>query len=204
MPSNPGESGAPVFTASGQVVAIKMGGYDKSQNLNLLVPLNLAQNLLNLVPDRNQGPYVALRRIIADAWRDRFVRFSRPENEAYDVLTLNESSNCTLTYSDRSYSRFNDKVIDQLWENKALLGKLRPEYIGISEGSGVLEGRWMVTIEDSRHARALGVGRRNLVGPFLTASMQFGNDYLGSMIFPKKEQAERVSILLREIIKSCN
>jgi S1-C subfamily serine protease len=51
MPSNPGDSGAPVFLSSGEVVAIKFGGYDDAQNINLLVPMNLAGDLLTKVPD---------------------------------------------------------------------------------------------------------------------------------------------------------
>src|SRR6267378_2258912 len=51
MPSNPGDSGAPVFLASGEVVAIKVGGYEDLQNVNLLIPMNLAQDLVNSVPD---------------------------------------------------------------------------------------------------------------------------------------------------------
>jgi S1-C subfamily serine protease len=51
MPSNLGDSGAPVFIASGEVVAIKRGGYQDAQNINLLIPLNLAQDLLGKVPD---------------------------------------------------------------------------------------------------------------------------------------------------------
>jgi hypothetical protein len=51
MPSNPGDSGAPVFVSSGEVVAIKVGGYDNAQNINLLIPLNLAEGLLIEVPD---------------------------------------------------------------------------------------------------------------------------------------------------------
>jgi len=55
MASNPGDSGAPVFTASGEVVAIKFGGYGDMQNVNLLIPMNLAQDLLILVPDLDTG-----------------------------------------------------------------------------------------------------------------------------------------------------
>lgn len=51
MPSNPGDSGAPVFLASGEAVAIKLGGYDNAQNINLLIPINLARGLLIEVPD---------------------------------------------------------------------------------------------------------------------------------------------------------
>jgi S1-C subfamily serine protease len=51
MPSNPGDSGAPVFLPSGKVVAIKVGGYETLQNVNLLIPINLAQDLLITVPD---------------------------------------------------------------------------------------------------------------------------------------------------------
>jgi Trypsin-like peptidase domain len=55
MPSNRGDSGAPVFLTSGEVVAIKVGGYDDAQNINLLVPMNLANDLLSLVPDLSDG-----------------------------------------------------------------------------------------------------------------------------------------------------
>jgi V8-like Glu-specific endopeptidase len=48
MPSNPGDSGAPVFLTSGEVVAIKVGGYEGLQNVNLLIPINLAQDLVIL------------------------------------------------------------------------------------------------------------------------------------------------------------
>jgi len=55
MPSNPGDSGAPVFLPSGEVVAIKVGGYDDAQGINHLVPMNLANDLLSLVPDLSNG-----------------------------------------------------------------------------------------------------------------------------------------------------
>jgi hypothetical protein len=57
MPSNPGDSGAPVFLPSGEVIAIKVGAYatdeykKDTQNMNLLLPINAAQDLLALVPD---------------------------------------------------------------------------------------------------------------------------------------------------------
>ena len=54
MPSNPGDSGAPVFISSGKVVGIKRGGYEGLQNVNQIIPLNLAQNLISeavLPPD---------------------------------------------------------------------------------------------------------------------------------------------------------
>lgn len=57
MPSNPGESGAPVFSDStGKVVAIKAGGYDDAQKLNLVIPINLAGPLLTQVPDLSTIP----------------------------------------------------------------------------------------------------------------------------------------------------
>lgn len=49
MPSNPGESGAPVFDAvTSTVVAMKYGGKDpaKVQNINSLTPINLAEPIL--------------------------------------------------------------------------------------------------------------------------------------------------------------
>jgi len=47
MPSNPGESGAPVFTASdGKVVALKLGDYDMAQSLSYVIPINMASSLL--------------------------------------------------------------------------------------------------------------------------------------------------------------
>jgi len=51
MPSNPGESGAPVFLPSGEVVGIKFGGYDDKQLLNLVIPINFAHDLLAEVGD---------------------------------------------------------------------------------------------------------------------------------------------------------
>ena len=51
MPSNEGDSGAPVFLSSGEVVAIKVGGYEDLQNVNLVIPMNLAGDLLTKVPD---------------------------------------------------------------------------------------------------------------------------------------------------------
>ncbi len=57
MPSNRGESGAPVFAdATGRVVAIKVGGYDDAQNLNLVIPINLAGSLLSQVPHLSELP----------------------------------------------------------------------------------------------------------------------------------------------------
>jgi hypothetical protein len=43
MGSNPGDSGSPVFLISGEVVGIKVGGYEKLQKLNELIPLNDAK-----------------------------------------------------------------------------------------------------------------------------------------------------------------
>lgn len=51
LPSNRGESGAPVFDdATEKVVAVKVGGYDDAQNLNLVIPINLAAALLAQAP----------------------------------------------------------------------------------------------------------------------------------------------------------
>lgn len=49
MPSNYGESGAPVVElTSGKVVALKYGGKDpsKAQNVNYLIPINLAESMI--------------------------------------------------------------------------------------------------------------------------------------------------------------
>jgi len=56
MPSNHGESGAPVFTVDGIVVALKWGGDSQMQNINLLTPINLANGLLIKAPARPPGP----------------------------------------------------------------------------------------------------------------------------------------------------
>ena len=63
MPSNFGESGAPVFDLkNGGVIALKYGGKNPNmaQNVNYLIPLNLAKNLLEThcnvsVPPPNVG-----------------------------------------------------------------------------------------------------------------------------------------------------
>ena len=57
MPSNKGESGAPVFLKSGEVVAMKVGGYSNVQNVNFLIPVNLARHVLILVPDLEGSPW---------------------------------------------------------------------------------------------------------------------------------------------------
>jgi hypothetical protein len=47
MPSNPGDSGAPVFDASdGKVVALKVGDRDDAKGLSYAIPINLAGSLL--------------------------------------------------------------------------------------------------------------------------------------------------------------
>jgi S1-C subfamily serine protease len=61
MPSNPGESGAPVFTIDGIVVALKYGGDSSLKDLNVLTPINFASRLLGLanvtvVLPRQTGP----------------------------------------------------------------------------------------------------------------------------------------------------
>ena len=54
MPTNDGESGSPVFVASGEVVAIKKGSFRNGQDRSLLVPMSAAKNLLNRVDDLEQ------------------------------------------------------------------------------------------------------------------------------------------------------
>jgi len=47
MPSNPGDSGAPVFDASeGKLVALKVGDRDDAKGLSYVIPINLAGSLL--------------------------------------------------------------------------------------------------------------------------------------------------------------
>jgi S1-C subfamily serine protease len=47
MPSNPGDSGAPVFSAiDGKVVALKVGDRDDAKGLSYIIPINLATPLL--------------------------------------------------------------------------------------------------------------------------------------------------------------
>lgn len=59
MPSNRGESGAPVFDLKrgGVVVALKYGALEQAQNLNYLIPINLAESMLrdysNVIIPRN-------------------------------------------------------------------------------------------------------------------------------------------------------
>jgi S1-C subfamily serine protease len=50
LPANPGESGAPVFDSTGGVVAIKVGGRTDANDINLVVPVNLARPLLLITP----------------------------------------------------------------------------------------------------------------------------------------------------------
>jgi S1-C subfamily serine protease len=48
MPSNPGDSGAPVFDASdGTVVGLKVGDRDDAKGLSYVIPINLADSLLS-------------------------------------------------------------------------------------------------------------------------------------------------------------
>jgi hypothetical protein len=208
MPSNQGESGAPIFITSGEVVAMKKGGVPNAENLNVLVPLNLAQNLLNLVPDRNQGPpYEVLRRVIADAWQNRLTRFSKPDREAWDTLTVTQLDNCALAWDSRGYFRsFNDRVIDQVYENKVLLNKIKTSDITTVDASVEtmpwMAGRWSVVIADNDRVNAIGLGRRNLAGLFSNAPMQFGQQSTG-ISFPDRETAEKAAALLRMIVKSC-
>jgi hypothetical protein len=205
MPSNQGESGAPVFTASGEVVALKKGGYEKSQNLNVLVPLNLAQNLLNLVPDRNQGPpYEVLKHVIADAWQNHLVRYSQPDREAWDALTVTELDNCVLAWDMRTYSRFpGNKVIDQVMEERVLLNKIKRSDITTANGDAFGRPRWSLVITDNDRVNAIGVGRRNLIGPFSDAPIQFGQFWVAGVSFSEKQQAEKAVVLLKMIVKSC-
>ena len=44
-----------MFVSTGAVVAMKVGGFDKAQNINAVIPLNLAQGVLILVPDKHPG-----------------------------------------------------------------------------------------------------------------------------------------------------
>jgi S1-C subfamily serine protease len=60
MPSNPGDSGAPVFDAAdGKVIAIKVGDRDDAKNLSYLIPINIADPLLRTyagisVPEKHE------------------------------------------------------------------------------------------------------------------------------------------------------
>ena len=102
MPSNPGDSGAPAFLISGRVVAIKVGGYEGLQNVNLLIPLNLAKDLLELVPDLDGGgperekislflKHMCKRGVLSNRWSweirsEVFTSLTEISKEASDLL----------------------------------------------------------------------------------------------------------------------
>lgn len=71
MPSNPGDSGAPVFdAATGRVVAIKVGDRDDAKNVSFIIPINLANSLLRThagigVPDEHEDPYLQVRNFLS-------------------------------------------------------------------------------------------------------------------------------------------
>jgi hypothetical protein len=206
MPSNPGESGAPVFIESGQVVAIKVGGIKNSQNLNVLVPLNLAQNLLNLVPDRNLGPYAGLRQLMAEAGADRWVKFSHQDSEAWDTLTIDQLDNCVFTYRWRSYLKTTGGANDSVREFTILLKKLKPDDVDPVEEMDMK--RWSVGVSDRRGNNALGQSLdwlltfNNAPSQHSRSVIQFGQPRVRFSL-PTRLQAERGSALLAEIIRSC-
>lgn len=47
IPSNPGESGAPVFTQQGHVVALKYGAIKKADGISVLTPIRFANKMLS-------------------------------------------------------------------------------------------------------------------------------------------------------------
>jgi S1-C subfamily serine protease len=52
LPSNAGESGSPVTDVNGFVIAIKWGGDESAQNINVVIPISYASSLLELVAVR--------------------------------------------------------------------------------------------------------------------------------------------------------
>jgi hypothetical protein len=85
MPSNPGESGAPVFDRDGGVVALKYGGDEKAQNINVIIPINLASDLLitaNVpLPTANAQPAPA----------------PHPDDKSLDIISVSsERGTCVL------------------------------------------------------------------------------------------------------------
>jgi S1-C subfamily serine protease len=66
MPSNRGESGAPVFDDTDRAIAIKVGGLDEAQNINYLIPMSYANPLLGIIPSPG-APRIILRTTGASA-----------------------------------------------------------------------------------------------------------------------------------------
>jgi hypothetical protein len=146
MASNPGDSGAPVFLQSGAVVAIKAGGYQEVHDINLLIPINLAQGLLGEVPDLLPAPGPAPTRDLnpwignwkgnidsdaADAfWKKMILVVDRADDEKIDVLLrLSDGSKPTVFRVFRSIPDDQPRRIDT---NDGLSGKLRLKW---AEGS---------------------------------------------------------------------
>lgn len=50
LPLNFGNSGGPVFNASGKVVAVAAGGFDQAQAITYVIPAEYLRNLRNIVP----------------------------------------------------------------------------------------------------------------------------------------------------------
>lgn len=50
--TNPGESGSPVFSQAGNLIGLRVAGRDDATGIYYFVPINLAANLLRLVPGK--------------------------------------------------------------------------------------------------------------------------------------------------------
>lgn len=48
--TNEGESGAPVFDQSRELVGVKVGGFSAANSMNLIIPISMANTLLKLTP----------------------------------------------------------------------------------------------------------------------------------------------------------
>jgi S1-C subfamily serine protease len=111
MPSNPGESGSPVFDRDLKVIAVKYGGDVKLQNVNLLVPITFANPLLGIanvqVSNSTAAPGSTETSCLDGDWKEQYenpaVWSFKLEGKTLKIKRLDNFVSGVLMKKDDSY-----------------------------------------------------------------------------------------------------
>ena len=199
IPTNPGESGAPVFSAAGNVLGLRVAGRADAVGIYFMVPIDLAARLLAIVPKmpairplldgRVSQAQSAIRRALEFP---KAVQTSRPPPTMVEGMFVNAAP--LRLYE--ALARYDDLDVGQIPEAGEMLRSFFRRYYDFEEATGALEGEAldrigsMVTV---RFAEGWRIYLKYAVlrfGGMSAQQVSAGNDFLNYSI--TWSDAERV------------